>query len=277
MALPRKNIADAQAKPAAPKADTSAAPTTTEKVRETVTATQDVPEGWGKDSADIAVVANLGDPSKEDSVSTKGPDGKVIRRPISTTVGYRIKNVSDKDIQIPDFGIPKSLKKNLMDFEDHTGTAVLKPGETADLTRAETAALGAQVRFGNEFTGGEWPCKLVFQSPARKNKAGEVVLTQGVAQGASLARIGGGSIKDLPMIDVLDVEKIPSADGKRNQRKRTPKAEFPKFVSLSQVQRRASGASRATRKDDNAEQYAKSQAFLASLDAAAAQKAKAAK
>lgn len=266
MAIRKKDVVSTPTPEAkAPEAKAPAAPAVDKVAEETVAKLPPRPEDFGKDSGKIAFVASLGDPSRPDKNMIKDESGQEKEITNPTVVGYRIQNVSDENITIPDFGVPEGLRKDPMAFQNLEGTAVLKPGETADLTRVETAALISEPQYGTVFSGGDHPVKASYQLRGRRSRDGVTATNQVPGVALSLAA-GRGSIKALKFINVIDYAP-PEGDSRRGTR--TPNPEFPKFASLAHTASRAGrSSSGASDVKDNA--YQRSSVFLNRLQAAGA-------
>ena len=245
------------------------------------TVTADVPvndtpdEIFGSKSDTVIFVAALGDPSRDD-VTTKIVDGVEKKSVDPTIVGYAFK--CTEDVEVPDFGIPKDLKKNPMDYENLEGTRKVKAGEVFYLTRMETGAFLSQDEYSGRTTGGDMPTTVTYGSLRKTNKNGQ---QSAAAAGSEIATVSlrasnpDASIKNIEMIKVLEsVDTV--GEGGRRIKKRTLNAGFEKWQSLCVVAARPKGTragagSKASKRNDRA------LAFKAILEKKRAQERAAAK
>lgn len=162
----------------------------------------------GVDSHKLAFVCSLGDPSESDRAEFKR-NGKVETRHLSRIIGYRFKVL--EDVMVPDFGTTERFNgKRLNNAKDMNNWVEAKAGEIVDFTRVELLALMSQDTFNMEITGGEYPVRLAVAfarlsnlSPDDPEQLPDVSLSM---------KDRKSSIKDLPILDVLDYER--SNDGK---------------------------------------------------------------
>lgn len=197
-------------------------------------------EEYGVDSDKIAFVAALGDPSRDD-VTPKIVDGKSVNVTTQTIVGYAFKVL--EDMEVPDCGTPSDLKANPMDYVDPHGTRLAKAGETVYLTRFETGALLSPPRFNAKATGGEMHVVATYVYDKKMAADGSTSKATKTFPRVALKALGGGSIKDVKMIDVLSftVEKQTAGGTIKNK---TINPGFEKFISLTKRAQRA-GTGRA--------------------------------
>lgn len=248
----------------------------------TAAATVDVPvnetpdEVFGSKSDTIIFVAALGDPSRDD-VTTKTVDGVEKKSVDPTIVGYAFK--CTEDVEVPDFGIPKDLKKNPMDYENLEGTRKVKAGEIFYLTRMETGAFLSQDEYSGRTTGGDMPTTVTYGSFRKTNKNGQ---QSAAAAGSDVATVSlratnpNSSIKDIKMIHVL--ESVDSVgEGGRKIKKRTLNQGFEKWQSLCAVAARPKGTRAGAGSKPASKRNDRALAFKAILEKKRAQEKAAAK
>lgn len=237
----------------------------------------DVPdEVYGSKSSTLVFVAALGDPSRDD-VTPKIVGGVEKKSVDPTIVGYAFK--STEDIDIPDFGTPKDLKKNPMDYETLLGSRKVKAGETFYLTRMETGALLSREEYSGRATGGDMPVTVTYGSNRKTNKEG---VQSAAAAGSDIQTISlrasnpKSSIKDIEMIHVLSFTKEEGAGG-RSIKKRTINKGFEKWGSLCIVAARPRGTRAGSASKPASLRNEKADMFRAILEKKAAQEKKAGK
>lgn len=213
-----------------------------EKVSAQVTAEQEVQEAGeannvGTLSEKLHLVAPLGDPSNPDTTTENG-----VKKVTSIIVGYRFK--ADVDLEVPDVAAGNDFRRNLMSFTgDTTKTRLVKAGEEFDLTRFETGMLISRPEFNGKALGGDKPVVCSYNMSTKKGSTGSVMTTSGATSIPSIslrAANQGASIKDYPIIDVLDfaVEKGQNGSIRKN---RTIKPGFEKFAALCVTATRTPG------------------------------------
>lgn len=248
----------------------------------TAAATADVPvsdtpdEVFGSKSNTIIFVAALGDPSRDDVTSKTGPDGQEKKSVDPTIVGYALK--STEDVEIPDFGIPKDLKKNPMDYENLEGSRKVKAGEIFYLTRMETGAFLSQDEYSGRATGGDMPVTVTYGSNRKTNKNGQSTAAAGseIATVSLRAANPNSSIKDIKMINVLEsVDTV--GEGGRKIKKRTLNQGFEKWQSLCVVAARPKGTRAGSGSKPASMRNDRALAFKAILEKKRAQERAAAK
>lgn len=223
MALQRKKNEDAKVETAA----------VNEKVSAQVTAEQNIQEAGdanilGSMSDKLYLVAPLGDPSNPDTTNDEG-----VKKVTSTIIGYRMK--ADIDLEVPDVEVGDDFRKNLMSFKgDPNKTRLVKAGEEFDLSRFEAGMLISRPEFNGKALGGDKPVTCSYNMSAKKGSTGNVMTTSGATSIPSIslrAANQGASIKDFPIIDVLDfvAEKQPNGTVRKT---RTIKPGFEKFAAL---------------------------------------------
>ena len=222
MALQRKN------------AEAQASTEVKDKVSAQVTAEQNIQEAGaandlGKDSNKLHFVASLGDPSNPDTTT----DDKGVKKVTSTIVGYRMK--ADIDLEVPTVEVGDDFKKNLMSFKGDTNATKLVPAGTEfDLTRFELGMLISRPEFNGRASGGDKPVVCSYNTSVKKGSAGNVMTTSGATAIPSIslkATTQGASIKDYPIIDVLDYTSEKQENG-TVRKTRTIKPGFEKFSAL---------------------------------------------
>lgn len=190
----------------------------------------DVPdEVYGSKSDTLVFVAPLGDPSRDDVTPITKKDGTQEKDISPTIFGYAFK--STEDIDIPDFGTPKDLVGNSMDYENLDGSRHVKAGEVFYLTRMETGALMSRDEYSGLATGGEMGVLAVFGVAKKQSKNGAVAAANSDIPTVSLRALKG-SIKNIKMIDILSYTSEPGAGG-RPIKKRTINPGFEKWSSLA--------------------------------------------
>lgn len=224
MALQRKNAQ------ATENAEQKTAPQVTENQ---VTAEQDIHEAGDASKLEsladkLYLVAPLGDPSNPDTTNENG-----VKKVTSTIVGYRMK--CDVDLQVPDVAVGDDFKKNLMSFTgDPQATRLVKAGEEFDLTRFEAGMLLSRDEFNGKALGGDKPVVCSYNMSVKKGSTGAVMTTSGATSIPSIslrAANKGASIKDFPIIDVLDYTVTKGENGVP-RKNRTIKPGFEKFAAL---------------------------------------------
>lgn len=218
-----------------------------EKVGAQVTAEQSVQEAGaaniiGSMSDKLHLVAPLGDPSNPDTTNENG-----VKKVTSTIVGYRFK--ADVDLEVPDVEVGDDFKKNLMSFKgDPNRTRHVPAGTEFDLTRFETGMLISRDEFNGKALGGDKPVVCSYNASQKKGSTGTVMTTSGATSIPSIslrAAAQGASIKDFPIIDVLD---YTTTKGENNtiRKVRTIKPGFEKFAALCITNVRTPGQGRST-------------------------------
>lgn len=204
------------------------------KVEAQVTAEQNIQEAGaanelGKDSDKLHFLASLGDPSNPDTTT----DDKGQKKVTSTIVGYRMK--ADIDLEVPVVEVGDDFKKNLMSFKgDPNATKLVKAGQEFDLTRFELGMLISRPEFNGRATGGDKPVVCSYNASVKKGSTGSVMTTSGATSIPSIslkATTQGASIKDYPIIDVLDYTSEKQENG-TVRKTRTIKPGFEKFGAL---------------------------------------------
>lgn len=199
----------------------------------------------GSKSASVAFVAALGDPSRDD-ITIRTVNGKETRQVGPTIVGYRFKAL--EDMEVPDCGTEIDLKADPMAYQNPDGRKAVKAGETFDLTRFETGLLMSPPEFNAKVTGGEMQVVCTYQVKGKKTAEGVAKISDATQLPMVSVRImGTGSIKDVPMVNVLNCQKTTAENGV-TRKTRTPIAGFEKWASLCKetVRRTSGGATAAT-------------------------------
>lgn len=211
MALSMKKPSEENA-PQAAAEDTAAKATAQAAV---AAASEAVDPNLGSMSDKIALVAPLGDPSREDR-TPRDVGGKTEVLVTSTIVGFLFKALADMDV--PECGLGEDAKSNPMSFKDMTGVRHVKAGETFALTRFETGLLLSQAAFNAKISGEGRNFVVVYQkgttAGAPKGADGSAAKVSAMKLPTVSLRGVETSIKDLKMIDVLTFTSQPSADGK---------------------------------------------------------------
>lgn len=225
---------------------------------------------FGSKSDTLIFVAALGDPSRDD-ITPKTVNGKEVKSTDPTIVGYAFK--CTEDIEVPDFGTPKDLKKNPMDYETLQGTRKVKAGETFYMTRMETGALLSQDIYSGRATGGDMPVVVTYGSNRKVSKNGE---QSAAAAGSDIQTISlrasnpKSSIKDIKMIHVLTFTKEEGPSG-RPIKKRTIVPGFEKWNSLCVTASRPRGTRTGVGARPASLRNEKAQTFMAILNKKKAQ------
>lgn len=195
-------------------------------------------------SKDVAVIANLGDPSDDDTITIEtGGTKSTIKKP--RIVGYRIKNVSDQPIEWEEFGLTeKWSKNNRLDRGATSESKVLAPGETADLTLFETGFLISRPEFNASFSGGDFPVTGSYPRPKNTSRNDSAELTEEQVLSFRLTpspRPGQDNFRmaDLPYEEILTFEAEQKENGRRSITSRTIKPEFEKFAPVANRSRRS--------------------------------------
>lgn len=199
-----------------------------------------------KHSPSLALIANLGDPSDPDTLTTKDADGKddgVDAKP--RIVGYRFKNVGTEPIAYMESPLGADWSKsNRMSHSESVEPSLIKPGETVDLTIFETSVLMATEEINMKAAGGEYPATGTLTSVKAGGALDDAANTPFSFQ---IRPDNGVSIRDLPYIDVITVDTA-IVDGRTKRTNHQIVAEFaPKFspVAENRGRKRRSGAGRA--------------------------------
>lgn len=238
MALQRKgNVAEQPEKVAVAE--------TNEKVSAQVTAESTIQEAGEANNVGIwsdklHLVAPLGDPSNPDTTTDeKSGDKKVT----STIVGYRMK--ADIDLEVPDVKVGDDFKKNLMSFVgDPNQTRHVPAGTEFDLTRFELGMLISRDEFNGKALGGDKPVSCSYSTSQKKGSAGSVLTASGATAIPSISLRAfnpGQSIKDFPIIDVLDYT-VTKGENNVVRKVRTIKPGFEKFAALCVTNVRTPGS-----------------------------------
>lgn len=196
----------------------------------------------GSKSNTVAFVAALGDPSRDDITpedKTKGTP----RRVDPTIVGYAFEAL--EDMEVPDCGTLDDFKNNPMSYNPEMvqNKKAVKKGEKFNLTRFETGMLLSPEPFNSKATGGEVPVIVAYTKYQNTNKVDGSVAK--VSKSSRIPSVSlrpaktGMSIKDIPMIPVLDftTEKLPNGGTKKI---RTIRPGFEKWAPLCKVNESAS-------------------------------------
>lgn len=224
MALQRKTGAEA---PKEAKADAAV------KTEAQVTAEQNITESGaanniGSMADKLKLVCSLGDPSNPDTTNDNGE-----KKVTSTIVGYRF--VADVDLEVPDVEVGDDFKKNLMSFKgDPNKTRHIPAGTEFDLSRFETGMLVSREEFNGKVLGGDKPVVCSYNTSQKKGSAGAVMTTSGATTVPSIslrAITQGQSIKDYPIVDVLDYT-VQKGENNLTRKIRTIKPGFEKFQAL---------------------------------------------
>lgn len=209
---------------------------------------------FGERSKDLAFVCSLGDPSVPDATKLNGQPVTLSR-----IVGYRFRALAD--MQVPDFGTTARFNgPRLNDAEVTDRFREVKAGETFDLTRVETMALLSREEFGMCATGNpDAPVQLVVRFAKMGTEAPQNSAQLPDSQLNLMSGAAYKSIKELPILDVLDY--TPSESGDRfasGTRTLKPEFEGTKFAprALTPEQRvtrrgKSAGVSADTRKQVN--------------------------
>ena len=161
----------------------------------------------GTDSHKLAFVCSLGDPSEKDRAEFKR-NGTIESRTLPRIIGYRFKVL--EDVMVPDFGTTERFNgKRLNNAKDVTNWRQATAGETVDFTRVETLALMSQESFNLEITGGDNPVRLTIAFGRLENL--DPRSAEDLPDCALVLKDRSASIKDLPIIEVLDYE--PAKEG----------------------------------------------------------------
>lgn len=211
---------------------------------------------YGNKSNTLIFMNPLGDPSKDDKVTTK--DGKELVT--ATICGYRFK--CTEDIDVPDCGLDIGFKNDRMNYVDPHGMKHVKAGETFDLTPFEMACLLSREEYNGKATGGDRPVTCTYNMSGTRSKDGvlaKVSDTSNIPNASLRAAAAGASIKDYEMINVINCKKTKEPNGKVIV-ERTPIAGFEKWAVLCQkVARKSAGVAGPQKAKRNTQ----AQAFLA--------------
>lgn len=219
---------------------------------------------YGQNSDSIEVVATLGDPTSTDTatIDIKKDDGTTERRKDvkPRTVGYKLRNVSDKPVQYAEYGLTEDFKHG--DRLNHNDEHVIKtiaPGETAQLTIYEAAVLIASPEYNARFTGGDIKVSANFSAGRDKDGLDSAKETTAHVR-FQVIDTPGVSIRDLPAEEILTFEKTDN-NGRTVYKNRQIKPGYEKFAPVAARKRkqatstRSSSASKANVRSTAAEQF----------------------
>lgn len=228
------------AKPKAPKVQTA---NTAENARIVSESNEVDPSIVGSLAKSIAVTDLLGDPSDKDRTYTKegeGENAKTVEHVRSRVIGYRVKNVGDKPIDINEFGLGEDWQRG----PDHRlnrgasrGVYSLKPGESRDLTIAELAILLARPEFNRGALGGNYPLRASFAPKKARNDDATLSADQSMSFRVNPVVEGDTSsftLSDMPMVDILEATWGTTPKGQSRVDRRVILPEFEdKFAPVA--------------------------------------------
>lgn len=203
-------------------------------------------------SPGLAFVANLGDPSIDDTNTITNPDGTQSKDKKPRVVGYRFTNVGTEPISWVEFGLSEDWKRgDRMNYDkSNPGTPkVLAPGETADMTVYEAAMLFATVEINGQAAGGDYPVQGMFTET--KKKSGSSVEDAGTGTEFSF-RLGPATgqqftTRDLPYENILTFDAVDKGDGRRMRTNRAIVPGFEKFAVMATTARAGRRGGSSTR------------------------------
>lgn len=208
--------------PLKPKTSPSEAPQTKEEIKQEAnaavveakaSASLDVPANRGILSDKIAFVCCLGDPSRLDITPANPAKEGSQERQDPTIVGYRFKALVDMDVPDVEPGADFQGLKNPMSYSgDVTKKRRVKAGETFDLTRFETGVLVSSEEVNAKIFGNE-DLKVIasYVVSSKKTASGAVVKATTALPTVTLRSVDNGkSVKDVPFVNVLTFEAIPT-------------------------------------------------------------------
>lgn len=222
--------------------DVSAQVEVKEKVDAVVTAEAPVSvDGLGAKSAEIAFVACLGDPSRDDVTTIENPDGSKTKRVDPTIVGYRLKALAD--VEVPNCPPGDDFKNNFMSYTgDPTATRTVKAGEEFDVTKFELGMLVSRPEYNGSFTGGNTPVSAAYSLRGAKGSDGKALISASTQIPTVTLKALKGSVKDTMMVNVLEFTKEKDATTGAIRKNRTILPGFEKFEPLCKVTARATGS-----------------------------------
>lgn len=194
-------------------------------------------------SADVALIANLGNPANKDTIGKPGEEGHDVK---SRIVGYRLKNVSEQPLSVVEFGLGADANTNRLSHGADAAEKQVAPGEEFDVTTYEAAILLATPEINAEITGGEHPASGVYSTPSQ-NSGG--IEEKSASRIKFHLKLKEGSIRDLPYIDVITADwGLDEKTGKNKVTKKEVNKGFEKFAPLAESnrKRRASGTRTST-------------------------------
>lgn len=192
-------------------------------------------------SKDLALVANLGNPAKKDTVGKEGDEKHNVR---SSIIGYKVKNVSETPIEFAEFGLGADANVNRLSHGADPKQVFIAPGEEANLTSYELALVLATVEFNGLMEGGEHAASGVYSAPDANAGGTE---DKGANRMKFHVKIKDGSIRQLPYIDVLSAEwGADPATGRSRVVSKTINEGFEKFAPLAETNRQRRGSAGRT-------------------------------
>ena len=248
--------------PLKPKTSPAEAPQTKEEVKKEAeaavveakaSASLEVPANRGTLSDKIAFVCCLGDPSRRDITPANPAKPGSQERQDPTIVGYRFKALVD--MEVPDVQPGEDFQglKNPMSYSgDVTKKRQVKAGETFDLTRFETGVLVSSEEVNAKIFGNE-DLKVIASYVVSKKATGtgSVVKATTALPTVTLRSVDNGkSVKDVPFVNVLTFESIPTGNKTKNGKPMVKKARkiipgFEKWSKLCEEAVRVSSGSTA--------------------------------
>lgn len=181
---------------------------------------------------DLALIANLGNPAKKDTVGKEGEEKHNVR---SSIIGYRVKNVSETPIEYVEFGLGLDANTNRLSHGAEAKKVIIAPGEEADLTSYELALVLATVEFNGLMEGGQHAATGVYSAPDANAGGTE---DKGATRMKFHVKIKDGSIRQLPYVDVLTATWGEDAtSGKNRVMSKVINKGFEKFAPLAETSR----------------------------------------
>ncbi len=210
----------------------------------------------GTDTGAITFLHSLGDPSVLDNFELTDPVTKEkVKREASKIIGYRFR--ANKEISVPDFGTTPEFSGNrVMNAADTTKWKTVAAGEEFDLTRVEVARLLSEPTFNMVADGEGGPAVRLQLAFKKVNPEKPVTSVADLPDAQLVLAEGNGSIKNLPIVDVITYEKADKSENRFAKGTRVVVPEFAgtKFENVAKdatVRRARRGAGQAAGPKDN--------------------------